>query len=251
MKTAALLNDAAPASTIDLKRFSGLGQAAEPVIRELDASWIPQMLKLQRAHGDGQVVQRTAGQLRQHFRAGHKAIGAVADGRLVGQAIITTKSVDAGSLSMAFARAAGASATLGGRAFVCSTLGGVLVAPDMRGKALMGRLIERWAQTASDQGCDLLHARVRVGNVKSWKNFLSQGLHITDIGPSPDDAAYTVYSMYKPVNATFVTDDEDAKTAQADAVEIVEQYLADGYVGAGWDNEKGAVKMVAFKGLHP
>jgi hypothetical protein len=255
MKTAALLNatPASPSANIDSYEASreAAPVAAEPVIRALDADWIPQMLELQHAHGDGQVVQRTAAQLRDHFERGQQALGAFVGDRLVGQALITTKAVAAESLSMAFARAAGCSVTLGNRDFICSTLGGVLVAPDMRGKSLMGRLIDRWVQAASDGGCDLLHARVRVGNIKSWKNFLSQGLHITDTGPSPDDADYNIYSMYRPLNAAFLTDAHDAKTAPVDAAEIIEHYLATGYIGSNWDGETGMLKMIAFKGLHP
>lgn len=190
-------------------------------IRLLDESHIPAMIELQKAAGDGQVIDRDAASLRAHFNAGHEAFGVFHDGRLVAQSLITGHGTSApvqGALSRHFSKT--------------STMGGVVVAYEARGKGLLDSMIRVWSDRAASQGADVLHARVRPENDKSWNVFLRNGLSITAKGPSPD-GNHDVYFMYKSLHAPLAEQDEFPASLRGR--EDISGWLERGFIATRWN----------------
>lgn len=188
-------------------------------IRPLNPSHIPAMVALQDAHGEGQIINRDAHALRAHFNAGHQALGVFHKGRLVAQSLIKTECPAPRD-------------TLVSHFNKVSTMGGVVVAPEARGQGLLDRMIGLWQQQSRAQGVDVLHARVRPENERSWMVFMRNGLSITAQGPSPEGPDHDVYFMHQPLSAAFATADE-----HADADDI-KPLLADGFIATGWNPQR-------------
>jgi RimJ/RimL family protein N-acetyltransferase len=192
-------------------------------IRLLDETHIPAMVALQKAAGEGQIIDRDAKTLRAHFRNGHEAFGVFHEGRLVAQSLITGHATAApvqGALSRHFSKT--------------STMGGVVVAQEARGKGLLDSLIRVWHDRAVQQGADILHARVRPENEKSWHVFLRNGLSITAKGPSPEGPDHDVYFMYKPLNGPLALQDEFPAALRGRGDDI-SGWLDRGFIATRWN----------------
>ena len=192
-------------------------------IRLLDESHIPAMIELQHAAGDGQVIDRNAKTLRKHFRNGNEAFGVFHEGRLVAQSLITGHATAApvqGALSRHFSKT--------------STMGGVVVAHEARGKGMLDTLIRVWSDRATMQGADILHARVRPENEKSWSVFLRNGLSITAKGPSPEGPDHDVYFMYKPLNGALALQDEFPASQRGRGNDL-SGWLERGFIATRWN----------------
>lgn len=73
-----------------------------------------------------------------------------------------------------------------------TTLAGVIVHPEHKGKRLMGRLIDSWHDLAEERGREHTLAMITDRNVPSLAGFLSGGLHVVDVAIDPEDDS-TVY----------------------------------------------------------
>lgn len=190
-----------------------LGTAGAHTLIALDERYIPAMLALQEAGGDGQIVERDYNTLRAHFQAGHSAIGVYDGHKLLAQALIRTD-----TLSDTFKKQ--------------TTMGGVVVAPEARGQGLMDLMVATWLRRATRDGIDTAHARVRVGNEKSWAGFMRHALAITAVGASPDHPHEQVYFMHRPLQTFRVV--SHANPCGADRGDIGSR-LADGQIATGWN----------------
>jgi len=190
-------------------------------IRLLDESHIPDMISLQSAHGEGQVIDRDAQTLRAHFNAGHEAFGVFHEGKLVAQALMRSEvppTADSGALARDFNKV--------------SIMGGVVVAPVARGKGMLDSMIGLWHTRAAKQGADILHARVRPENEKSWMVFMRNGLSIT--GQRPDDPTHDVFMLHKPVSGCFYLQEEPTSPMRGNGYDISAQ-LGRGLIATRWN----------------
>lgn len=211
-----------------------VGPATWPhFIRTLDESHIPAILALQAEAGDGQVIDRTAQSLTAHFNAGHTAIGVFHGGQLVGQSLIRTEDIPAAPLPV--------KGDLKQQFIKQSLIGGVVVSKAARGQGLGATMINLWLSMAEKAGADVAHARVRVGNQKSWEIFMQSGLSITSSGPSPDHPHEKVYFMHKPLTHSFELSARK-RHASNDAGDI-SPWLDRGYVATGWNPRKKTFAM--------
>lgn len=174
-------------------RIDELFNCVSPVqtVRLLNRQDIPQMLSLQERAGDDQIIRKTRADLENHFANGQTAFGIFHDQTLVGQAMIRNEHVAANMLGCAFKQAAGQDLVHQ------TTLGCVVIAPEVRGQGLMQMLVRLWLSDMAARGIEIAHARVKIDNPASWKSFMRHGLEITSTGPSPDDPSRTVYRMHK------------------------------------------------------
>ncbi len=192
-------------------------------IRLLDESHIPAMIELQNAHGEGQIIARDEKTLRAHFNDGHEAFGVFHEGRLVAQSIMRTDvppTAASGALARAFNKV--------------SIMGGVVVAPEARGKGMLDTMIGLWHDRAEKQGVDLLHARVRPENERSWQVFMRKGLCITGCNPSPDDGTHDVFMLHKPLSGAFALESATTLPMRGKGSDI-SGYLARGYIATAWN----------------
>jgi len=158
--------------------------AATPIVRELDASWIDQMLILQEAAGDNQIVPRDRKWLENLLSEGHKVLGITDEnGDLVAQAILRLN-VD---------KPKGLNHLFNDEARACISC--VLVHPSQRGRKLMGYLMTACLESAARNGQQDIHARVRLGNNASLKNFLIKDFTVVAIGPSPEAPHPMVHTL--------------------------------------------------------
>ncbi len=140
-------------------------------LRPLNEGHISQMMMLQNAAGDGEIIPRSRDALRAHFaEAGNGGMGIFHKGRLVAQMLFFTEE----------------------GAETCR-LGCIAVHPSQRGKGLMGAMLSCGIALAEEFDFDSVQARVRVGNDVSLNNFLRAGFKIAAQGPSPEDAQRTVH----------------------------------------------------------
>jgi RimJ/RimL family protein N-acetyltransferase len=192
-------------------------------IRLLDETHIPAMIELQKAAGEGQIIDRDAKTLRAHFRNGHEAFGVFHEGRLVAQSLITGPDAAPvqGDLSRHFSK--------------ISTMGGVVVAQEARGKGLLDSMIRVWHDHAAQKGADLLHARVRPENEKSWNVFLRNGLSITAKGLSPEGPDHDVYFMYKPLKGALALQDEFPACERGRGGDDISGWLDRGFIATRWN----------------
>jgi N-acetylglutamate synthase-like GNAT family acetyltransferase len=162
------------------------GPIAGPIQR-LDASWIDQILALQDIASDGQTILRDREYLEAFFARGTDAIFGMVDqsGRLVGQATTKMHVTLPDILKDAFNAASRAERHH-------AIIGCVTVHPDCRGQGLMGKLIHACLIEAQEKGMTDAHARVKLGNDASLKNFTKKGFTIAATGPSPEDTTRTV-----------------------------------------------------------
>lgn len=159
----------------------------------LDHTHIPAMLALQAASGDGMILPRSAQTLRDHFNAGHTALGIFDGGVLVAQSLISTGPVTTGD--------ARETETLRLHFNSQSLMGGVVVAHAARGRKLMDKMITAWLDRAAQDGIGLAHARIRVGNEASHRVFTRNAFAVTARAPSPDHPHHDVFFMHRPLQA--------------------------------------------------
>lgn len=169
-------------------------EAERPVLRlvqknatlRLDASWINDILALQAVSADGQTILRDRAYLEDFFARGTDSIFGITDsnGRLIGQATTKMDVTLPSILKSSFNEASGAERH--------AIIGCVTVHPDARGQGLMGKLINLCLDDAKARGITDTHARVKLGNEASLKNFLKKDFSVIATGPSPEDKARTV-----------------------------------------------------------
>jgi L-amino acid N-acyltransferase YncA len=152
----------------------------------LDASWIDDILTLQAVSADGQTILRDRAYLEDFFARGTDTIFGITDsaGRLVGQATTKMDVTLPSILKSSFNEASGAERH--------AIIGCVTVHPDARGQGLMGKLIDLCLEDAKSRGITDTHARVKLGNEASLKNFLKKDFSVVATGPSPEDKARVV-----------------------------------------------------------
>lgn len=206
----------------DRNRVLAVGLCWPYYIRMLDQSHAGAMAALQAAHGEGQIIRRDEDALRAHFAAGHEAFGVFHKGRLVAQSLIRNENV-----------APAAHGWLAQRFTRVSTMGGVVVAPEARGQGLLDTMIGLWRERAAAQGTDLLHARVRPENERSWMVFMRNGLSITARQPSPEEPDHDVFMLYAPLTGAFA--DCAAANSTEEPQANINGLLADGYVATAWN----------------
>lgn len=160
---------------------------SNPKPRALDEQWIDQIVALQMVAGDGQIVPRDRDWLKALFDRGDKIIGIVNDdGRLVAQAVLR-QNIDTPLPGITHKFNGAASQ---------SCISCVLVHPGYRGQRLMGHLLESCLEIAGRNGQRDIHARVRIGNDSSLKNFLRRGFQTIAYGPSPENPDKIVHFLH-------------------------------------------------------
>lgn len=186
MRATTLGANGADTSSAILENLLEGGPVAGPIQR-LDASWIDQILALQDAASDGQTIPRDREYLEEFFARGTDVIFGMADqnGRLVGQATTKMDVALPDILKDAFN-------TASRKQRHHAIIGCVTVHPDCRGQGLMGKLIYACLNVAKEKGMTDVHARVKLGNDASLKNFLKRGFTTAATGPSPEDTTRTV-----------------------------------------------------------
>jgi ribosomal protein S18 acetylase RimI-like enzyme len=159
-----------------------------PVVRLLDKSFIDRILALQAAAGDGQIVMRDRAWLEKLLDDGGQILGIVDDaGDLVAQAILRNNVASPmPGITSPFNQKTGQ-----------SCISCVLVHPDCRGQRLMSRLLEACFETAGKAGQRGVHARVRIGNDSSLKNFIRHRFETVAFGPSPENPDRIVHFMHR------------------------------------------------------
>lgn len=151
----------------------------------LNANWIDDILALQAVSADGQTILRNREYLEDFFAQGKDCIFGIVDenGRLIGQATTKMDVTLPSILKQSFDE------TQEERHAI---IGCVTVHPDARGQGLMAQLITLCLDEARTRGMTNTHARVKLGNEASLKNFLKFGFNIAATGPSPEDKTRVV-----------------------------------------------------------
>lgn len=191
MRAAPLGANGADSSAAILNTILNKDSPVAGPIQRLDASWIDQILALQDIASDGQTIIRDREYLEAFFARGTDAIFGMVDqsGRLVGQATTKMHVTLPDILKDAFNTASRPKKHAERHHAI---IGCVTVHPDCRGQGLMGKLIQTCLVEAQEKGMTDAHARVKLGNDASLKNFAKKGFTIAATGPSPEDTTRTV-----------------------------------------------------------
>lgn len=172
-----------------------LQQTNEPFsLRWITTGHIPALMTLQSVAAGQETIHRTAEFFEDFLAAGHRAMGIFnSTDTMVGSAIIRTMIAPIETLCAPLAEFLNDDGTPKPQ----SMLGTVMTHPDYRGNGLMGHMIDQWIDLHRMNGTIHLHARVRMENERSWKNFVRKDFKIIATGPSPEDATRTVHFLHR------------------------------------------------------
>tara|TARA_Y100001934_G_C12340053_1_gene769697 strand:- start:435 stop:1163 length:729 start_codon:yes stop_codon:yes gene_type:complete len=158
----------------------------------------------------------------------HQVISIYQDGDLVAHAVVVLPSKefpDADMLDM----------NLPADFEQLTTLSSVMTHPGKQGKNIMNKIIKEWKRIAKQENRNHLLALITTNNVKSWSQFIKEGLAITGVGHDPSDNS-ECYFAHMDTNESLLEDFNKASLGpllmSPDAsLKDMKEVFALGYVG--------------------
>jgi len=177
-----------------------------------------------------------------HFADNGAVIGALSEGRLIGQAIIhnpTPVNPDTGMVDM---EPVGAPDKM-------TVLQAVSVHPEYRGNRLMQKMVRYWLQHAHKAGRTHAIAEIAARNHYSWRVFVREGLNIVGIGVDEEDGT-RVYNAYERVDVALSMEGRKITPAEAQYCPKAEldkqkKLIEQGYVGVDYDDKQKTMIMMS------
>lgn len=134
------------------------------------------------------LIPRDHAYFEAHFAHGNVVLGAVVDGKLIAQSLMTTPSPEHPYTGMTDMEIKMPLSQI-------AVLNGTVVHPDFRGNNLQNLFVDARLMLAKLQGRVHVLSEIAVENCNSWNNLLQEGLQIHSIGVDDSDGT-VLYNMH-------------------------------------------------------